>query len=69
MVKVDFAGCSLLGVAPCTAMVLIWGYLAKGNDGLTLVMVAVNSLIMLVLFGLSSRGGTCYCNWSVNRNS
>ena len=45
------AGCILLGVAPCTAMVLVWGFLAKGNDGHTLVMVAVNSLIMLLLFG------------------
>jgi ACR3 family arsenite efflux pump ArsB len=39
-----FAGCILLGIAPCTAMVLVWGYLARGNDGLTLVMVAINSL-------------------------
>ena len=46
------AGCILLGIAPCTAMVLMWGYLAKGNDGLTLVMVAINSLAMLVLYGL-----------------
>ncbi|GJM05273.1 MAG: arsenical-resistance protein [marine bacterium B5-7] len=46
------AGCILLGIAPCTAMVLVWGYLAKGNDGHTLVMVATNSLIMLVLFGV-----------------
>ena len=46
------AGCILLGIAPCTAMVLVWGYLAKGNDGHTLVMVAINSLTMLVLFGL-----------------
>ncbi len=46
------AGCILLGIAPCTAMVLVWGYLAKGNDGLTLVMVAVNSLTMLVLYGV-----------------
>jgi ACR3 family arsenite transporter len=45
------AGCILLGIAPCTAMVLVWGYLAKGNDGHTLVMVAVNSLFMLVLYG------------------
>ncbi len=47
-----FAGCVLLGIAPCTAMVLVWGYLARGNDGLTLVMVAVNSLLMLVLYGV-----------------
>ena len=45
------AGCILLGIAPCTAMVLVWGFLAKGNDGHTLVMVAVNSLTMLVLYG------------------
>jgi len=47
-----FAGCILLGIAPCTAMVLVWGYLARGNDGLTLVMVAINSLTMLLLYGL-----------------
>jgi len=45
------AGCILLGIAPCTAMVLVWGYLAKGNDGHTLVMVAINSLAMLLLYG------------------
>jgi len=46
------AGCILLGIAPCTAMVLVWGYLARGNDGLTLVMVAINSLTMLILYGV-----------------
>jgi len=44
------SGTILLGIAPCTAMVLMWSYLAKGNDGLTLVMVAINSLTMLVLY-------------------
>jgi ACR3 family arsenite transporter len=44
------SGAILLGIAPCTAMVLMWGYLARGNDGLTLVMVAINSLTMLVLY-------------------
>ena len=46
------AGCILLGIAPCTAMVLVWSYLARGNDGLTLMMVAINSLTMLVLYGV-----------------
>ena len=46
------AGCILLGIAPCTAMVLVWGYLSRGNDGLTLVMVAINSLTMLLLYGI-----------------
>jgi ACR3 family arsenite transporter len=44
------AGCILLGIAPCTAMVLIWGHLSKGNDGHTLIMVAINSLTMLFLY-------------------
>lgn len=46
------SGAILLGIAPCTAMVLVWGYLSRGNQGLTLVMVAINSLTMLVLYGL-----------------
>ncbi|MGR9044562.1 MAG: ACR3 family arsenite efflux transporter [Gammaproteobacteria bacterium] len=46
------AGCILLGVAPCTAMVLVWGHLANGNAGHTLVMVAINSLVMLFLYGV-----------------
>ena len=46
------AGAILLGIAPCTAMVLVWSYLSKGNDGLTLIMVAINSLTMLVLYGV-----------------
>ncbi len=46
------SGAILLGIAPCTAMVLMWGYLARGNQGLTLVMVAINSLTMLALYGL-----------------
>ncbi|BCL33755.1 ACR3 family arsenite efflux transporter [Nostoc sp. MS1] len=44
------AGTILLGIAPCTAMVLLWGYLCYGNQGHTLIMVAVNSLTMLFLY-------------------
>ena len=46
------SGAILLGIAPCTAMVLVWNYLVRGNDGLTLVMVAINSLTMLLLYGV-----------------
>jgi ACR3 family arsenite transporter len=46
------SGAILLGIAPCTAMVLVWSYLAKGNQGHTLVMVAINSLAMLFLYGV-----------------
>ena len=44
------AGAILLGIAPCTAMVLVWSHLAKANMGHTLVMVAINSLTMLFLY-------------------
>lgn len=44
------AGMILLGVAPCTAMVLVWSYLARGNMGHTLVMTAINSLSMVILY-------------------
>ncbi len=44
------AGMILLGVAPCTAMVLMWSYLAKGDMAHTLVMTAINSLSMVFLY-------------------
>jgi len=44
------AGAILLGAAPCTAMVFVWSYLCDGDPAYTLVQVAVNDLIMLVLF-------------------
>ena len=40
----------MLGVAPCTAIVLVWSYLARGNMAHTLVMTAINSLTMVVLY-------------------
>lgn len=44
------SGAVLLGAAPCTAMVFVWSYLTKGDAAYTLVQVAVNDLIILVLF-------------------
>ncbi len=44
------AGAVLLGAAPCTAMVFVWSHLTKGNPAYTLVQVATNDLIILVLF-------------------
>jgi ACR3 family arsenite transporter len=44
------AGVIILAAAPCTAMVFVWSYLAKGDPAYTLVQVSVNDLIMLVLF-------------------
>jgi ACR3 family arsenite transporter len=44
------AGVIILAAAPCTAMVFVWSYLAKGDPAYTLVQVSVNDLIMLVAF-------------------
>ncbi len=44
------AGAVLLGAAPCTAMVLVWSTLTKGNPAYTVVQVATNDLIILVAF-------------------
>ena len=44
------AGAVLLGAAPCTAMVFVWSSLSDGDPGYTVVQVAVNDLIILVLF-------------------
>ncbi len=56
------SGAILLGIAPCTAMVLVWGFLARGNDAHTLVMTAINSLTMLFLY--APLGG-----WLLRENS
>src|SRR5512138_2991350 len=44
------AGSIILAAAPCTAMVFVWSYLTDGDPGYTLVQVAVNDLLMLLLF-------------------
>lgn len=44
------AGCIILAAAPCTAMVFVWSYLTDGDPAYTLVQVALNDVIMLVLF-------------------
>lgn len=44
------AGAVLLGAAPCTAMVFVWSSLTKGNPAYTVVQVATNDLIILILF-------------------
>lgn len=44
------AGMILLGLAPCTAMVLVWTHLARANIHYALVQVSVNDLVILFLF-------------------
>jgi len=45
-----FAGAVLLGAAPCTAMVFVWAYLAKGDLNYTIVQVSINDIVLLVLY-------------------
>ena len=48
--KEYIAGMVLLGLAPCTAMVLVWTHLARANINYALTQVAVNDLVILILF-------------------
>lgn len=43
-------GLILLGLSPCTAMVMWWMYLAKGDMAQGLINTAVNALLMLGLY-------------------
>jgi ACR3 family arsenite transporter len=43
-------GVVLLGVAPCIAMVLMWTYLADGNNALAMVLMAINSVVQMFIF-------------------
>ncbi len=45
------AGAILLGISPCTAMVLWWIKMARGNLGQGLVNTAINALLMVALYG------------------
>jgi ACR3 family arsenite transporter len=44
------AGVILLGMSPCTAMVMWWMFLAKGDMAQGLINTAINALFMLVLY-------------------
>ncbi len=44
------AGVILLGLSPCTAMVMWWMFLAKGDIAQGLINTAINALLMLFLY-------------------
>jgi ACR3 family arsenite transporter len=48
------AGVILLGMAPCTAMVMWWILLAKGDLAQGLINTTVNALLMLILYAPQS---------------
>ena len=44
------AGLIILAAAPCTAMVFVWSHLTGGEPHFTLSQVALNDVIMIILF-------------------
>lgn len=48
------AGIILLGMSPCTAMVMWWIMLAKGDLAQGLINTAINALLMLILYAPQS---------------
>ena len=44
------AGVILLGLSPCTAMIMWWMFLAKGDMAQGLINTAINALLMLILY-------------------
>ncbi len=50
LAKEYLVGAVLLGAAPCTAMVFVWSHLTKGNPSYTVIQVATNDILILLLF-------------------
>lgn len=48
-------GVILYGFAPCIAMVIVFTFLAKGNNALALVLVAFNSIMQMILIPFYSK--------------
>jgi arsenite transporter len=44
------AGSVILGGSPCTAMVFVWSSLVGGHAAYTFIQVAINDLVLLVLY-------------------
>jgi ACR3 family arsenite transporter len=44
-------GMIILGLAPCTAMTLVWTFLARANLSCALIQVSINDLLILIPLG------------------
>ncbi len=50
-----YTGLVLYGLAPCIAMVIVFTFLANGNNALAIVLVAINSIIQMILIPVYSK--------------
>ena len=44
-----YVGLVLYGLAPCIAMVIVFTFLALGNNALAIILVAINSVCQMLL--------------------
>ncbi|MFW9805782.1 MAG: arsenic resistance protein, partial [Candidatus Thorarchaeota archaeon] len=57
----------LLSSSPCTAMVLVWGYLAEGNQEQNVVNTTLNTITILILYAPLVALFTGISNIPINR--
>lgn len=57
----------LLSSSPCTAMVLVWGYLAEGNQEQNVVNTTLNTITLLILYAPLVALFTGISNIPINR--
>lgn len=50
-----YVGLVLYGLAPCIAMVIVFTFLALGNNALAIVLVAINSVCQMLLIPLYAK--------------
>jgi len=50
-----YVGLVLYGIAPCIAMVIVFTFLALGNNALAIVLVAINSIAQMLLIPVYAR--------------
>ncbi|MCL6450936.1 MAG: arsenic resistance protein [Acetobacteraceae bacterium] len=66
-----YTGLVLYGLAPCIAMVIVFTFLAQGNNALAIVLVAINSIMQMLLIPVYARlllGRVAFDVWVVGES-